>query len=89
MLYTAQRLGALQELYMYLVYTAAGNKLIGFHVHHRAVEEAELRLRMEELEALEAAFDGLDGPPGPPLPPPPADFNWRSSAADMDLPHPR
>ena len=65
------------------------NKLIGVYVHHRAVEEAELRLRMEELEALEAAFDGLDGPPGPPLPPPPADFNWRSSTADMDLPHPR
>jgi len=48
-----------------------------------------LRLRMEELEALEAAFDGLDGPPGPPLPPPPADYNWRSNAADMDMPRPR
>ncbi len=88
-LYTAQRLGALQELVTHMVYTAAGNKLIGFYVRHRAVEEAELRLRMEELEALEAAFDGLDGPPGPPLPPPSADFNWRSSAADMDLPRPR
>lgn len=74
---------------MYMIYTAAGNKLMGFDVHHRAVEEADLRLRMEELEALEAAFDGLDGPPGPPLPPPHADFNWRSSAADMDMPRPR
>lgn len=55
----------------------------------RALEEAELRLRMEELEALEAAFDSLDAPPGPPLPPPPADFNWRNSTADMDVPRPR
>ena len=44
---------------------------------------------MEELEALEAAFDSLDAPPGPPLPPPPADFNWRNSTADMDMPRPR
>ena len=51
----------------------------------RAAEEAELRLRMEELEALEAAFEGLEGPPSPTVPPPPPDFrNWRTAAPDLD-----
>ena len=51
----------------------------------RALEEAELRFRMEELEALEAAFGDIEagaGPPGPalPLPPPPGRYtSWHSS----------
>lgn len=62
----------------------------------RALDDAELHFRMEELEALEAAFGDIEAgaaPPGPalPLPPPPGRYtSWHGSQPlSENIPRPR